>query len=458
MIELPEAFVERIHRQFGEEAKAFLQALNDPSPVSLRINPTKVTGLSEERVPWHPSGYYLKERPIFSQQPWFHAGAYYVQEASSMVMHALLPELAEGSVVLDLCAAPGGKSTLLAGALPDFGVLVSNEVIFSRSKVLASNLTRWGNTNCVVTQNDPADFRGLYKTFDLVLVDAPCSGEGMFRKDPESIGHWSEEAVATCAARQRRILADILPTVRPGGHLIYSTCTYAPAENEENIAWLLETFGEEWELSPVALPEEWGLQPVAVNGTAHAAYRCLPHRVKGEGLFICRLKKLGEPRERVYSAHSQHTSKRKRKGIRPEKPVTAAAKQELAQLLENDLDITWRGEKAFYFPSALKEILPELQQHLHLILSGLYLGKAHRNGFTPSHELALTQEVSAQVPTISLSLEEAISYLKKEDLKLEKETGKGWLLAAYEGVPLGWLKSGGGRLKNHFPVNWRLRN
>ena len=277
-MQLPEAFIIRTKELLGDEWTAFEQALNKESPVSIRINPKKANPdlLSDalplsEPVPWAQDGYYLDSRPSFTLDPLFHAGCYYVQEASSMILeHFIKNYFPNPAKVLDLCAAPGGKSTHISSLLTAESLLVSNEVIRSRASVLAENLIKWGNPNTIVTCNDPAEIgKSLPGYFDVIVADLPCSGEGMFRKDPAVIKEWSLNNVCLCAERQRRIIADVWPALKPGGILVYSTCTYNREENEENIEWICREFDSE-------LLEE--------------PRRMMPHRIKGEGFFIAALR------------------------------------------------------------------------------------------------------------------------------------------------------------------------
>src|ERR1035437_5315934 len=241
---LPEAFVINTKKLLGKEYQEFEKALEENPPTSIRVNNKIAYQPSYEQVAWCNSGYYLKERPLFTADPLFHAGAYYVQEASSMFLYqAVKQHFPEAQTVLDLCAAPGGKSTLLSQALKESSLLVSNEIVRSRAYILAENLIKWGNPNIVVTNNDPKDFGRLPGYFDAIVVDAPCSGEGMFRKDPGAIQEWSEYNVTLCAARQKEILSSVWDTLKTDGILVYSTCTFNREENEENVRWICEELG-----------------------------------------------------------------------------------------------------------------------------------------------------------------------------------------------------------------------
>ncbi|MBO4986505.1 MAG: RsmB/NOP family class I SAM-dependent RNA methyltransferase, partial [Paludibacteraceae bacterium] len=260
---LPVEFIESLHEQLApNEVQQLCQALETTPVTSIRLN-DKIDYLTFEcdtdEVPWHEDGYYLSERPQFTLDPLFHAGCYYVQEASSMFVECALQQyLSRDSVVLDLCAAPGGKSTLISQYLGDAGLLVSNEVVRQRVFILSENIQKWGNGNTVVTHNQAADFgMRLPSLFDCILVDAPCSGEGMFRKDDGAISEWSEKNVNACVERQRKIVQDVWDALRPGGLLIYSTCTFNPWENEENVEWIAETLGAD--ILPVNIHPSWGI-------------------------------------------------------------------------------------------------------------------------------------------------------------------------------------------------------
>lgn len=446
---LPEAFVVRMQRQLGDAWPEFLEAMAVAPPTSIRGNPLKPAELPGVPVPWHPMGRYLPERPLFVADPLYHGGAYYVQEASSMLLHALLPT--DIRRALDLCAAPGGKSTLLAAVLPREGLLLANEVIASRAGILAENLSRWGRAPVVVTQNDPKDFSRLEAVFDFILVDAPCSGEGMFRKDPAAMQEWSPEAVQHCAQRQQRILADAAPALAPGGALIYATCTWSEEENEAVIRHFLSS-QPDFELWPAALPPEWGAMPVELSGQPQAAWRCYPHRLHGEGLFLCRLRRKGEP-------PVQETTERlpPPKAARNLKQV-AAWLQEFARLPAGS-HIEQRQEHVHVWPEAVYHFMQQQGRKLRIRQAGIHAGKLFREGIAPAHALALSEWLNPELPAVELDRELALRYLQKQDLPLAAGApAAGYSVAHYQGITLGWLKTAGGRLKNQLPPDWRIRN
>ena len=312
MVNLPAEFIAETRRIMGEERfNRFLGAFDEEAPCSLRVNPKtpwKVEGgmwnentHSAERVPWCTEGYYLKERPQFTFDPLLHAGCYYVQEASSMFVTHILRS-AYGNLIthstfhiphnaLDLCAAPGGKSTALRSVLPDDCVLVSNEPMGNRAQILLENITKWGAPNCIVTNNYPRDFRKAKLKFDMILCDVPCSGEGMFRKDPATISEWSPQNVEKCWQLQREIVADAWECLNPGGLFIYSTCTFNTKENEENIRWILENFDAE--VLDIPVDPSWNITGSLLEGFDAPVYRFIPGITRGEGLFACAMRKRG---------------------------------------------------------------------------------------------------------------------------------------------------------------------
>lgn len=426
-----------------------MQAHQQPAPVSLRLHPLKGADLLEDapRVPWTPLGRYLPERPVFALDPLWHAGAYYVQEASSMLtgwaFDQLFPQK-NGLRVLDLCAAPGGKSTHLAALLPPDAVLLSNEVIRSRAGILTENVVRWGYANHWVSSNDPEAFAQLPQFFDCMVVDAPCSGSGLFRKDPDAIGEWSIEAVTLCAQRQQRILHDAWPALKAGGILLYATCSYSFEEDEA----VLEAFCREKgaEPVPVSPPADWGLVEVQTPVGAQG-FRCYPNRVPGEGFFFAALRK-GE-------ISGKSSSKEKRGRSRHD----AAAWKKAAHLLEGDnwLCLPEEDGKSFRaLPAGMEDDLQLLQSKLYMRKAGVSLGMPGAKEWIPEHALAASVHLSKAVPAAALSLEEALRYLRCEDPGIAPAQ-QGWLLASYEGRSLGWMKAVKGRINNYLPRPLKLR-
>jgi 16S rRNA C967 or C1407 C5-methylase (RsmB/RsmF family)/NOL1/NOP2/fmu family ribosome biogenesis protein len=449
-MELPIAFAERMKVQLGAAYPQFEAALQQPAPVSIRINQLKWSQAPVlYRVPWTNTGYYLPERPQFTLDPRLHAGAYYVQEASSMFLEQALRQtvdLSQDLRALDLCGAPGGKSTHIASLLTPGSLLVANEVIRSRATILAENVTKWGSGNVVVTNSDPRDFSRLPEFFDVMVVDAPCSGEGMFRKDPQAMQEWSEDNVNLCAQRQQRILADVWEALKPGGVLVYSTCTWNMAENEENMAWLAAQ--ETAESLNLQLDPSWGVEETIWQGVS--GYRFYPHRLQGEGFFLTVLRKTG-----TYEAPQRSSKKKKHK-------LTLAGKMEQAQvndwLLESDR-FAWLqyGEVISAIPENLFEEVDQLYQNLYVVYAGTEVAEVKGKKLKPLQALALSPYLNREVfRTEELDLEAALRYLRKEDIPVAGHSSD-WLLMTYENLPLGWAKQVGSRINNYYPKEWRIR-
>ncbi|NEM98791.1 rRNA methyltransferase [Pontibacter sp. BT327] len=450
-MKLPITFESRMQRLLGENFQNFQQALQQTPPVSIRVNRNKFQhNIALPQVPWTTSGYYLTERPAFTLDPLLHAGTYYVQEASSMFLeHALQQtiDLNQPLQVLDLCGAPGGKSTHLASLISPDSLLVSNEVIKSRATILAENIAKWGSVNVLVTNNDPRDFSRLTDFFDVMVVDAPCSGEGMFRKDPQAIGEWSEENVQLCARRQQRILSDVWGALKPGGVLIYSTCTWNEAENEENMAWL----AKQENAQPVTINYEdcWGIKRSALHGVE--GYRFYPHAVQGEGFFLAVMRKSGEAEETNYSS-----------GKKKKYKLQEAGKKEKALVqnwLQNPDDFAWvqHNETIFTVPENLFEAADEVYQKLYVVYGGTQVAEVAGKKVKPLQPLALSQHLNQEAfQTQELTLEQAIRYLRKEDICLGTH-GTDWVLLHYRNRPLGWAKQIGNRINNYYPKEWRIR-
>ncbi len=436
-MKLPSEFEARTLEWMGEETyRALEAALQTEPPVSIRVNRTKWSGeVAGEPVLWASAGVYLSQRPTFTFDPLFHAGCYYVQEASSMFVEQVLRTYITGPVVmLDLCAAPGGKSTHARSVLPVGSLLVANEVMRNRSQVLAENLIKWGNAEVVVTNNDPADFTSLTEVFDVVLADVPCSGEGMFRKDPVAVEEWSTDNVQVCWQRQRRILADIWPALKPGGLLIYSTCTYNREEDEENVAWIADELGAEILKVPVA--SEWGIIG-NLAGQDFPVYRFLPHRVKGEGFFLAVLRK---------SAAISHVV-----------PFPKEVKSWLKQA--EDFRFEVRGTKVIAFPNVHLSEYDLFRQKLKVVHAGVTIGELKGKDVIPDHSLAMSTLLNHDgFSRFELTYEQAIAYLRKEAITLDASVPRGYILLTYKNIPLGFAKNIGNRANNLYPQEWRIRS
>ena len=443
------AFEVQMQMQLGTDFLEFETALTRTAPVSIRINPRKtdVDTADLEPVAWCLDGFYLPERPSFTIDPLFQAGAYYVQEASSMLLSEALKQtvnLSRPLRVLDLCAAPGGKSTLLASALHPDSLLVCNEVIRSRVSVLRENLTKWGYPNVVVSSHDPDDMGKLAGFFDVLVVDAPCSGEGLFRKDPDAVQQWSEANVQLCSARQKRILAAAAPLLDEGGILIYSTCTYNDAENTDNVNYLTRNG---FRNRPLDLPPDWNV--VEKKTTDAVGYQCYPHRVRGEGFFISVFQKTAFTAPVKLDARTFRSIR----ALRPRETASAA------KWLQNPGDFSfWEKPNGdvMALAKALEKTFLFLDNALYNKGFGLEMGQFKGQDFIPSHALALSTAINQTLPAVALSKEDALRYFKKENLAFD-EPVNGWLLAQYNGLNLGWVKGVGNRINNYLPKDWRIR-
>jgi 16S rRNA C967 or C1407 C5-methylase (RsmB/RsmF family)/NOL1/NOP2/fmu family ribosome biogenesis protein len=438
-MQFPAGYLDHLKQAPGFDVESFQLAHSDKVPVSVRIHPRKPAFKTEnlEQVKWCNEGFYLPQRPDFTLDPIFHAGAYYVQEASSMSIQKVLEDQfgSERNLrILDLCAAPGGKSTLLASWLNGNGLLVANEVIKPRASILKENLDRWGFTNVVVSNNDPRQFGKLEGFFDVVVVDAPCSGSGMFRKDPEAMKHWSEDAVAHCSARQERILEDVWPALKPGGLLLYSTCSYSESEDEQISQWIAEDLEAEI-LKSVSLDEIPEIIKTA------GGYRFYPNKTKGEGYYLSILRKLEEGED--------FEERLKLKNM----PLPDALEDMLEAPVEYHMYETHLGQ--VLFPKASIEGLASILKHLHVLKVGTLAGELKGKSFIPDHELAMSLVLDATVPRLELSKEEALRFLKKEALP-NRFGSQGWHLIQFEGLSLGWGNVLPNRINNGLPKSWRI--
>lgn len=406
-------FLEEMGRLEGLDLEAFSAAMEKEPSVSIKLNRRKATDPSVagygplEPVAWCRSGYYLSSRPKFTLNPLLHAGVFYVQDASSMIYETIVERLLSRNLlpatplVLDLCAAPGGKTTSIINALPDGSTVVANEVMPQRIRILAENLQKWGYPDILVTSSPTNKFGNLPEAFDLVAVDAPCSGEGMMRKDEEARAQWSPKLVAQCASLQREILSDAVETLRPGGILIYSTCTFNRHEDEENAEWLVETFG----LEPIDLeiPKEWGILPQI--GSEIPALRFMPHATRGEGLFVTALRKPGICTSRNHS-----------------------------------------------------KTLEAVNKKTKVVLDGIPQTTSKGKIEIPASQWALSTNFPTQkFPAVDLDLDTALRYLRHEAITLPANVEKGFVVVRYDGFPLGFVKNIGNRANNLFPAEWRIR-
>lgn len=450
---LPLSFIQNTQSVLGDQWGAFEKALSAPSPVSIRLNPVKSLNKSFVAddivpVPWSEFGFYLPARPSFTFDPLFHAGVYYVQEASSMFVEQAFRQHVSGAVrVLDLCAAPGGKSTHIASLIGRDSLLVSNEVIASRANILLDNVMKSGFDNVIVTNNDPQALGKLGAVFDVVLVDAPCSGEGMFRKDADSVAEWSDGNVHLCCERQQRIVADVWPSLKEGGLLIYSTCTYNLHENEENVCWIMDKLGAE--TLELYADQNWNVTPSLLAGSSIAASRFLPHRTLGEGFFMAVLRKTSE-------AEESPVSKKKDKRRKPKPAPVPAGLQRLVLHPERyafrEINGKWRA-----YPPQVSAFL-EQAESLKILNAGILLGEQKGKDLVVSHALALSNDLNRSAfPVENVDRQTALNFLRKEPVVLP-DAPTGYVLLAYEDSPIGFVKNIGNRANNLLPNEWRIKS
>lgn len=458
----PEDFCKQMKELLGSEAyQCFVDAFQQETPASIRLNPSKSNcffknasplfsvGMQVEKVPWCNTGYYLSSRPTYTFDPLFHSGVYYVQEASSMFLEQVVSKYVKTPVrALDLCAAPGGKSTLLRALLPEGSVLVSNEVMRQRAQVLAENMSKWGHPDVVVTNNSPADFTdSFYEAFHLIVVDAPCSGEGMFRKDEVAIAEWSTGQVKACVERQRRILADIWPCLQPGGILVYSTCTFNRMEDEDNLQWVIDNFKAE--PLDMDIPACWQVQG-DLTGRGLPVWRFLPQYVNGEGFFLCAVRKPG-----CVAATDFGIKKNKRV---PKEPVPSAVFSSWLQEASS-YNLKLQQDAWLAIPKAWSSFYDYLKEHLRILHAGVPLGEQKGKNLIPAHGLAMSQALSSDAfSRVEVDYGIALSYLRKEAVSLPAGSDRGIVLLTYRGMPLGFVKNLGNRANNMYPAEWRIRS
>ena len=475
---LPSDFTEYTRQLMGDDMYGRLaEALDSPDvPASMRINPFKACGhdvderLLCQAVPWCPStGRYLGARPNFTFDPLFHAGAYYVQEASSMFVDYVVRQLVGRPVtMLDLCAAPGGKSTALRAALSEGSLLFSNEPMRQRAQVLAENMQKFGHEDVVVTNNYPRDYRKSRLMFDAILADVPCSGEGMFRKDDGARAEWSLQNVDNCWHLQREIVEDVWQCLRPGGLLIYSTCTFNAHEDEENVMWIASELGADIVELPV--DTEWGIVPSLVGGIP--AYRFLPGFTRGEGLFLAVLRKHGGDDndasgvEIVEQANAVATQSKK---VKKDRRRVQTAQKEGKAKMQPAVTIPLRGASNYVLrkvadtltavPERWSKVFDTAASSLRIIHAGVGLGVEKGRDVIPAQSLALSRQLADDAyPRVEVGYADAVSYLRKEAVALPGDTPRGFVLLTYHGLPLGFEKNIGNRANNLYPQEWRIKS
>ena len=448
---LPEEFVRSMREMLGDEAERLFSALDTPVEVSIRVNPAKPAEVFEgEAIGWSPNGRYLAERPQFTLDPLMHGGAYYVQEASSQfVAHILRQDNLEGGRVLDMCAAPGGKTTVYSSLVGREGLVVANDINRGRTLALSDNVQRWGMGNVVVTCNEPEHIGAFEQWFDVVAVDAPCSGEGMFRKMDEAREEWTPASVEQCVARQRDILAEAWRALRPGGKLIYSTCTFNDREDEGVVRWLVEEYGDEIVATDrVETEDKWGI--IRSDIGPFQCFHFYPHSARGEGFFA------------AVACKAEGVAKRRTpKGRR--KVFTTLQSKDLAEVsrwVDDAKAMSFRcvGDIVYGYNSAVMEDVTQLSESLSVVYSGVAMGQIFKGTLKPEHSLALFVGRNRDVvPEVKLSLEDAQNYLRRQDIDA-KQFSEGVNVVTYKGVAIGFIKRIGARCNNMYPKDLRILN
>ena len=443
-IQWPAAFIERIKLQFPDSFDLLINALSNEVKTSIRINPRKFNlPVCSESVPWCKNGYFLEKRPSFALDPLWHAGSYYVQESSSMFLEQVFRQIKteQPKLVLDLCAAPGGKSTHLLSLLNKDDLLISNEVIRTRASILRENITKWGMSNVIISNSDGKSFGKAGPLFDVILIDAPCSGEGLFRRNPKAADEWSIDNTKLCTERQRRILSDSIPCLKENGYLIYSTCTFNPSEDEENISWLHENEG--YNSIRIPLIPSWNIEETYYNDCW--GYRFLPQKTKGEGFFISLLQK-------EEKTGFVRFPKKFKTELQPPSPFP---KEWL--LNSESKKIYQEKTQVKFIPSLWEKEIFYLSEKVNCIKTGTVIGNDIHKKVMPDPEFAFSEDINTEAfPSLTLSRDDALNYLGHREFH-PNLSSKGWQLMLYDKIPLGFIKDIGKRYNNYYPVKWRLR-
>lgn len=444
---LPKAFTELMRQRLGEDAERLFEALDTDPAVSIRLNPAKPASTFDgEQVGWCPWGRYLEERPQFTLDPMLHGGAYYVQEASSQFVAHLLSNLdLKGARVLDMCAAPGGKTTIYSTLTGREGLVVANDINHGRAMALADNVQRWGMGNVVVTCNEPSHIGAFTHWFDVVAVDAPCSGEGMFRKMEEARTEWTASSPEQCAMRQREILEEAWKVLRPGGTLLYSTCTFNPTEDEGVVEWLMSEYGDELETSDrVETMDEWGI--VRSDIGPWQCFHFYPHKSRGEGFFAAIARKRdGVARRSMPKARRKLFTQPAKGDIR-----------ELERWVTDGHSFRMVGDDIYAYNANVVDDVITISEYLSVIYSGVAMGRIFKQRLKPEHALALYVGLNRDVvPVVNVSLGDAQDFLRRQDIAAS-QFEEGINVVAYEGVPIGFVKRIGARCNNMYPKDLRI--
>lgn len=436
----------------------FVCGLDSASPTSIRINPDKWLGSapSEDKVPWSEHGYYLPERPNFTLDPLLHAGAYYVQEASSMFIQQVIRQYISAPVcALDMCAAPGGKSTAAMSLLPKGSMMICNEPIKPRANILAENICKWGNADMMVTNNYPHDMAASGLTFDVIICDVPCSGEGMFRKDANAIEEWSVGNVDKCSKLQREIVEMAWQCLKPGGLMVYSTCTFNLRENEENISWMVDELDAE--ILPIDILEDWHITGSLSHSCPWPVYRFIPGVTRGEGLFMAAIRKS----EDSSCGNNKRKDKVNKGGSHSAKPLDRKWTDQCRQWITDadDMVLYMAGDTIAAIRKDLKQTYDTAAKRLKIVHAGISVATVRGNALVPHHSLALSTRVDRQAfANVETDLETALNYLRREPILLGDDTPKGIVMLTYHDTPIGFAKNLGNRVNNLYPQEWRIRN
>lgn len=452
-IKLPSDFIEMLHGLYGDAAGELVAALSDRPETSVRYNRRKFNGneifSDSEKVEWCVRGRYLKQRPDFIHNPLLHAGVFYVQEAASMVYQQIIEKLIEDQFdgakgkslyILDLCAAPGGKTTAMLDAMPDNGIMVANEYDRKRSGILKENLDKWGDDRVIITSSQASAFSPLNNLFDIIAVDAPCSGEGLMRREEMARNQWSLSLVDKCVRLQRDIVADALKCLKPGGFMIYSTCTFNRLENEENVKHFIEEYG----LEPVSLQLQ-GTEDVARSLDPDIyGYRFLPHQVCCEGLFVAVLKKPSVDGETVF----------------PPRPAKSSGKNEMIRIAGEDFYLETIGSRMYLLSKETLQLLNILRKErkINILAAGTEYFEIKGSLRIPSSKSVLNPRLfPKEIPCVEIDEDQAVRYLKRDSLQLAPEAPKGIVCITCMGYPLGLAKNLGNRANNLYPQEWRVK-